>query len=147
MPLKVVEKRGKVEKLRKAFEGHEVNSNDNAGYIDPHKSEEENYYTDANIYSYVAATELNLEPVNRMNQVTPQVCDQPSSRPAPSPPAPSPPAPSPPPCFFITDLRTGVKVWFGAISMTLLIIGIGYLSIFYSPGKTIFSIDDNLQSM
>ena len=147
MPLKVVEKRGKVEKLRKAFEGHEVNFHDNAGYIDPHKTEEENYYTDANIYSYVAATELNSELVNRMNQVTSQVCDQPSSRPAPSPPAPSLPAPSPPPCFFITDLRTGVKVWFGAISMTLLIIGIGYLSIFYSPGKTIFSIDDNLQSM
>ena len=106
-----------MEKLRKVFE-----SSDEAGYIDPNLTEEENYY------SYAYATGLNLEPVDRMNQVKPQVRDQPSS----------PPAPSPPPCFFIPDLWTGVKVWFGAITMTLLIIGIGCLLILYYPGKTIF---------
>ena len=106
-----------MEKLRKVFEG-----SDEAGYIDPNLTEEENYY------SYAYATGLNLEPVDRMNQVKPQVRDQPSS----------PPAPSPPPCFLIPDLWTGIKVWFGAITMTLLIIGVGYLLILYYTGKTIF---------
>ena len=117
-----------MEKSRKVFEG-----SDEAGYIDPNKTEEENYY------SYAYATGLHLDPTrplqehiysepDSINQVETQVGEEPSI----------PPAPSPPPCFFIPDLRTGIKVWFSAIIMTLITIVIGVILILYSPGKTIF---------
>ena len=144
---------GEVAQSHTAFESPDLKSNDEAGYIDPSKAEEEQICTDDGIYSYAYADptrmdkhHIHTEPDDHiyeelddhMNQVELHIYDEPSSLLAPSPPAPSPPAPSPPPCFLIPDLRTGIKVWFGAITMALIIIGVGCLLILYYPGKTIF---------
>ena len=94
------------------------------GYIYPNKVHEEQIYTDADIYSYADPTGMNLEhiyseadiysyadptgmdlehiytePDDNMNQVQPQVGDEPSS----------PLAPSPSPSFLIPDLQTELK--------------------------------------
>ena len=122
-------------------------------YAEPNEVDIEQINTEEGIYSYAQPTGPSLEPDDgftgvdsehiktepdsnssaqptilslsiNMNQVQSQARDQPSSPPAPSPPAPSPP-------------RTGLKV-FGALAMTLLVIGVGCLLVLYYPGKTIF---------
>ena len=98
--MRMVQGRRKVSQLCTVFESHNVNSKDQAGYIDPNKAEEEHIYTEVDIYSYAQPSRAYLEPDDNMNQVKLQVCDEPSS----------PPTFSLPPCFFIPDLWTGLKV-------------------------------------